>query len=388
MAWPLVAGMVAASALSAGSSIMGSRTAAKAAQTKNTPVAGIDPYRDPSLNAAQILGMLAAGLPIDSVVSRASPLMQLQNALSQPNAGTADNRRAQKTSQAVAFLANEIGALEFGSKDMNQVMDAVNRFGYFPALTQAAGLSGYMSIQDLIAQEINFRKSANQLKSLSMQTAPAITKGRTDAQLGVAELQGLLPQLTQRITDYKLPGISEADILRKSEAERQRNREAIMHAANVGGFNPAAGLAEVERDPNPLANAIALMQAVQGLGVTDLNAIIAGNEAARGNFDSLYKSIYGPIESLNQTAGTALNAATGNASIAAQQAATAASLSESRGVSAGNGIAGAGQSLGSGLQSLAFLDALNQKQPTTATPASTSPYASNNSLLALVGAYR
>jgi hypothetical protein len=197
-----------------------------------------------------------------------------------------------------------------------------------------------------------------------------------------------LPQLTQRITDYKLPGISEADILRKSEAERQRNREAIMHAANVGGFNPAAGLAEVERDPNPLANAIALMQAVQGLGVTDLNAIIAGNEAARGNFDSLYKSIYGPIESLNQTAGTALNAATGNASIAAQQAATAASLSESRGVSAGNGIAGAGQSLGSGLQSLAFLDALNQKQPTTATPASTSPYASNNSLLALVGAYR
>jgi hypothetical protein len=333
----------------------------------------MDPNNDPILNASQILTLAALGMPIDSVLGGASPIQQLQNALSAPNAGTADRRRMQKTTQAVAFLGPLLGSLEHGSKDMAAVMADIEAFGYYPALYQAAGLAGYSSIEDLINKELAYRQQSKTIKAQADALAPIIQAGRAGAQTEFANLQAnTIPGLNELINAYQLPGVSEQDILQASEVERQRQREKILQAANVGGFNPAAGLAEAERDTNPLANAISLLSGKQALGINELNALLGKSNNATQSLDALYKSIFGPIGVSNETASIGLNAATGNASIAAQQAATVAGLQQSSAAAKGTGTAAAGNQISSGLQTLAFLDAYKSEQPGTSSKPNTS----------------
>ena len=364
-----VAGSLLGGLGSAGSAILGGTQASKGGSYKGQPAAGYDPANDPVLNASQILTLQALGMPVDALIQAASPIQQLQNAISAPNAGTADRKRLQKTTQAVSFLGPLIGSLEAGSKTMDQVMADINSWGYYPALYQAAGLAGFSSIEDLIGKELSYRKQAVSIKAQGDALAPIIQQGRAGAQRGLADLQSnIIPGLTSQIMDYKLPGISEEEILAASNAERDRMIERVLQAANVGGFNPAAGLAEVNRDINPLANAIQLLQAKQNLGINELTALLNKGNTATQSLDSLYKSIFGPIGVANETAQVGLTAATQNASTAANQAIAAQQAQQNANQNKGSGYAGAGQTLGNTLATAPLLYEYfrdNQKQPGT-----------------------
>lgn len=357
MTW-VAAATVGASAIGAGASIYGSSQASKGGNGKNLPVAGYAQNNDPVLNASQILTLQALGMPVESLLNRASPIMQLQNSLSAPNAGTADKRRAQKTTQAVTFLGPLIGSLEAGTKTMEQVISDLNQWGYWHVLVQAAGLSGYGSVEDLINKELAFRKQMKVIADPALQQQ--IQAGRAGAQGEFANLQAnIIPGLDAQIANYQLPPVTEQNILDASNAERQRMQERILQAANVGGFNPSAGLAEVQRDPNPIANAIALLTGKQALGINDLNALIGKNQSSATSLDALYKSIFGPIGTANETASIGLNAANAQASVAAQQASTIAGLQQNANNAKGTGTAAAGSDISSGLNTLAALLSYN-----------------------------
>ena len=367
-------------AISAGSSIYAGQQASKGSGGKNLPAAGFDPYNDPLLNASQILTLQALGMPIDAVLNAASPLQQLQNSLSAPNAGTADRKRLQQTTQGVAFLSNAISSIENGSKTVDQAISDLTQFGYYPSLTQAAGLAGNQSIKDLINSELNYRTQTKTLKAQAAALAPTVQAGRTGASTEYANLQAnTIPGLDQLINAYQLPQVREQDILAASEAERSRMREKILQSANVGGFNPAAGLAEAERDPNPLANAIQLLNAKQGLGINELTALLNKSKNASMSLDSLYKSIFDPIGVSNQTASIGIGGATQNASIAANQASTAASLAANAANAKGTAVAGAGNTLGNAIGAYPlFADYLKNSALRNQTQPAANPAASSN----------
>jgi hypothetical protein len=350
---------------SAGSSIYGATQAGKGSNPNQMAAAGFDPYNDPVYNASQILTMMALGMPVDSLLMGASPMQQLQNAASAPNAGTTSRRKSQRTTQAVSFAGPLIGSLEAGTKTMDQVMSDIEQFGYYPALYQAAGLAGFSSIEDMLTKELDYRKKMKTLGSQANALAPIVQKGRFLGQKEIANLQGtLIPEYDAAIHDYQLPQITDKSIDAASEVERARQRESILQAANVGGFNPSAGLAEAERDTTPLANAIALLTGKQNLGINNLRALIDKNTSAQNSLDSLYKSIFGPIETANQTSAVGFNAATQNASIAGQQAIESAKLQSEAAQAKGTGTVLAGNALNSGLQSYLgwkYLD--SQTQP-------------------------
>jgi len=368
MSWMAVA-IGGSAVIGAGSNYLAGQQASASGSPKNQPAAGYDPSNDPVLNASQILTLSALGMPIDSLIQAASPIQQLQNALSAPNAGTADRKRVQKTTQGVAFLSNLISSIEDGQKTVDQAIEEVTQFGYYPALTQAAGLAGNQSIKDLINKEISFRGQMKTISQQAAQLAPIIQKGRAGAQIGLADLQSnIIPGLTTQIMDYKLPGISEEEILAASKAERDRMRERVLQAANVGGFNPAAGISEVERDTNPLANAINLLQAKQNLGINELASLVSKGNVATQSLDSLYKSIFGPLGVANETASVGLTAATQNASTAANQAIAAQQIQQNANQNRGTATAAAGQTIGNTLATAPLVYNYlrdNQTQPGT-----------------------
>lgn len=353
MSWMSVA-ILGGSALSAGGSLLGGILGGQdQVKLGDLPVTGgVNANANP-LYSATLLDLLnQLGAPSAGVERQSSPIEVAQQAyLATPGI---KNEHVGRLNTVLAALNGEIAGAQDASPET--VAGIVNRINSaFPAVNKGAGLQlgslltagGYGSLADLINEQLKWQKQSQAATAQRDALAPTVAKGRQDAAAEIARLQSNFPSYTQ------------ADINTISEAERQKARDAVLQQANVGGFNPAAGLAEVERDPNPLARAIALLTGEQGLATNSLAA--------------LQTSLLDPTKASTALASLGLNTAINNSSLAAQQAnimaGAQAQTNANNATTKSNSIFGALDSLGNGLSSVALFDLLGKgdKQPGTSS---------------------
>lgn len=300
---------------------------------------------DPSYNAAQTQILAMLGQPDTTSTIQASPWAQVANTANSQGLFKEEDARDVRQAIAVAEAITAQMAAQ-GVTDPNQVWAAIdsrirNDYGrngnrVVNQLITAIGSGGFGGPQDLVGRQMSYAKQAAELQSQLDKVRPTVTAGRVAA----------MEQIIRILQDF--PAYTKSDIERLSEVERQRSREGVLQAANVGGFNPAAGLSEIERDPNPIARAVSLLSGAQGLGT---NALAALNS-----------SLLDPVQAAQAQAQIGLNAALGSMSTAAQQAMTYAGLNaqsaNQNSGALGSGVAAGLGGLGQGLSSLAMLDLL------------------------------
>lgn len=309
---------------------------------------------DPNYNASttQILAML--GAPDTTSTTQATPFAQVMNTLNSQGLFREEDARDVRQAATVAqTVINQYTGN--GVTDPNVIWDAIannlrsayggNGERVLNQLITAIGSSGFTSPQDLVTRQQGYQKQAAELQSQLDSVRGDVQKGRVSA----------LQNISRILQDF--PAYTKSDIERLSEVERGRSRDAVLQAANVGGFNPAGGLSEVERDPNPIARAVALLGGAQNLATNSLSTLNA--------------SLLDPIQASQAQAQIGLNAALGSMSTAAQQALAYAGLQAQNNQNSGalgSGVAAGLGGLGSSLSLLALKDMFGddkEEQPGT-----------------------
>lgn len=352
--------MAASAAMQAGSSIYGAKKAEDAGEVDTNELFRpfVNPYADPAYNASLtgILSML--GAPDTTSTIQASPFQQVLNQMNVSGGLREEDARDVRGAMAVAQAITQQMAAQ-GVTDPGVVWNAIEsnvRGGFgdngsriVNQMISAIGAGGFSGPADLVQRQMAFAQQASDYQSQLDAIRPTVQAGRMAALENIARLMQDFPSYTK------------GDIDAASQTERQRMRESVLQAANVGGFNPAAGLAEVERDPNPILNAVALLSGANSIGVNSLAALNAG--------------LLDPIQAATSLSNVGLSASLQQMSTAAQQAAQMYGQNQNAGA-LGTGITNAGNQLGSGLQTLAFMDMFNQaKTQPAAKPTPTSQYA-------------
>lgn len=310
---------------------------------------GFNPQADPLQNAVTIQNLINLGFPIQSVVGAASPLSQLQNAVGTGTLGFNERDEARLSNalrRAAPALEEAVREGLTPAEADKRVRDAVFEGGagqgdkrlnvFLRALTG----TGFKTIGELFQAESGFRQSIGQFEQLAQQQADraltdegGILAGQAAARERIARLQQDFPTATQE------------QISALEEQFRGQARERLLESANVGGFNPAAGLSRLESDPNALASALSLLGG-------------QGQIAAQG-IGALQQSLLSPLQAAQAGAATGLQAQLGGAQLAADQARALAQLSaqtnQAQAQALGGGLAGGIGALGSGLQTLGLL---------------------------------
>lgn len=374
MSWVIV-GVLGGGLLSAGGSIGGSAIASKGGgvgqrQLKETPAAGFNAFADPLANSLVMSLLQGLGQPTSLLADRSSPLAQLQNAASSGSIGLVNQNNMAQLNTGLqiiqGIMAGELPSPQKtgGRRTYEDKRDArgnlvpavlpedfdprtasdeeieaqIRRFlpGESRAMLEAAASSmGMSGISDLIKRERQFNRQVAETQP----TLDQISKNQLEARsLGSQQFLDVLRDFPRGTQD---------DINRISQVERDRSREALLQQANVAGVNPAAGLAELERDPGPIARAVALLGGQQSLA---LNQLGAANQA-----------LFGPVELAIGGSSPLLAAAQGQGSLAAQQASTIAQFGTANANpnTLGTGVAAGLGGLGNTLSMLGIMGSLN-----------------------------
>lgn len=342
--------LIAGSLLGAGGQIAGGLLGQPDTfSTSNILASGFNPQADPLQNAVTIQNLINLGFPIDAVVGNASPLSQLQNAVGTGTLGFTERDEA-RLSNALRRAAPALEeAIERGlsPEEADRFIEAAvfeggagdgdKRLNIFK---RALSGTGTKTIGGLFEAENNFRTAisnvSQQAGSPEAQAAQAQTlAGQQAARQRIAQIQQDFPEVTQ------------AQIGQIEEQFRSQARERLLEQANVGNFNPAAGLSRLEADPNALASAITLLG---GQG-----------QIANQAIGALQGSLLSPLQAAQAGAATGLNAQLGAGQLASDQAQALANLSAQTNIAqnqaVGGGVAGGLGALGSGIQTLGLLNA-------------------------------
>lgn len=313
------------------------------------PMTSVNAYSDPLLAAlyGDLLAQLGQANPQSATV--AGPVQQILAGLN--GAGRLPEEDAGDVRGALAMVDNVIKAnpdanpaeLAAYIDDTMRAQFGKNGWRVFYDYAHYLNQAGYGSTADLVAKSQKYNVDAADTAARLEALRPTTLAGREAAIKNIAQIQ----------QDYPL--YTKSEIRNVADIERQRSKEAVLQAANVGGFNPAAGIAEVERDPQPYSRALSLLGAEQTLSNNALSALAA--------------SLLDPQKMALASSQLALGTAVNNASLAAQQAASVYGRTNQNtaGSDIGTGFAAGIGSLGGGLQSLALMDLFKQagEQPGT-----------------------
>ena len=369
----IVGGILGGGLLSAGGSIGGAAIASKGGGVtqrglKDTPASGFNASSDPIQSALLMSLLQGLGQPTNLLADRSSPISQLQNAASSGTIGLVNqNNMAQLNSGMQIIQGILSGRLPAPQKSGGRLViergpDGLQRLAELPEgfdpqtasneeieaqirrfmpresllmLEAVAASQGMAGITELISRERQFQTQVAQLQP----TLDRISQNQLQSrELGSQQILDVLRDFPRGTQD---------DINRISQVERDRMREALLQQANVAGVNPSAGLAELERDPNPIARAVALLGGGQQLA---LNQLGAANQA-----------LFGPVELAIAGSSPLLAAAQGQGSLAAQQANTIAQFgaANKNPNTLGTGVAAGLGQLGNSLSMLGMMQALN-----------------------------
>lgn len=376
---------IAAAAVSAAGSIAGGKMASKnkgggkSINTAQLPMVSYNPAANPASNASTLGILQLLGQPTAGIAAQASPFAQVGNIANQSGALTREEASATAGAlQAAQTFANDprYSDPNVAYKALQDLLATWGPWGQtalvgFNKAVAAAGLSP----TDLFKNQVDYNAQQKDIQAQAAALAPTIQSGITGAETNIAGLQSA-PSLYQSYLDQlnSMPTYTAADINRYADIERKRATDAALQAANVGGYNPAQSIAYLNESTQPTANAIAILQGIQGLGTQNLKNIAAGTSLRQQDLASLLASITAPLElGTNQGAATS-QAAYQSGSIASQQIAALlggqtaqAQLQNDANISQGNGITGALSQLAGGANTALLLQMLTQKQPGTSS---------------------
>ncbi len=330
MGWVAALATVLGGALSGGGSLLGGSQAGQAGNVHDQPLSGFTPNADPLLQALQAMGLLSQGAPTQDFLSRGGPLSQLTNTIQQSgkkgrdlrlvNEGIAIIRALEKRArdsgvpadQIASVVADEFRRLTFGTKEevertgdkqadreairaaededarfREEIGDLIgvrnlSHFGRTARdFAQIIGTQGYGNLEELLQAEQDFQAQAAPLVERLNALSGQVFGGREAAQQAIARLQGDFPAPTA--SDLRgVIGQEEEALLAALNLNMGDERQALLEAANTGGFNPAAGLGRIgERGlvmrrqiPNDaISRAVALLAGQQGLSAGALSAL-------------------------------------------------------------------------------------------------------------------
>lgn len=292
---------------------------------------------DPLLAGLSEEALLALAQPESELVARASPFQQaldisarstlfergfiprLQEWISRLNAEIDRRVQAGEDPQAPGFPNAVARTLE-------------DRFGTFDfdVVTRMATLAGFRNTQEFIRTEIGFRQQAGQVSEALDPLRRELLEGRIAAFRTLADVA---------------EGTGFETLQEQARGEVERQRQAILQAANVGGFNPARALLELEGEGELRATERALQ--------------VLGSRAA------LAQGLLQPAQQFGlQTSQLRQTGALTSAQIASQQAQAIAALSAQnqalQSQALGAGVSGAASALGGTASTLGLFDLLKQ----------------------------
>ena len=313
--------------------------------------AGFNASNDPVVAALQAEALLGLGIPPERILEQGSPLNRVRNSLG----STLGSQRG--------FDQNDIGRFNAALGEINRRLDralaeglslneAVDRASAgVPAqlkgtLNELALSGGFRSAEDMIRAEINFRANFNPERLRTI--AADVAEGRQSALGTIAAIQQDFPVATasgiQRLEN--LERIRQANEFRQAE-------ERILERAQAGGFNPARGLAELEKqrvstDLDAVSRARQILGADIGLASSGIAGLQGSLQQATSNAQAI--------------AGLTVPAGLQNASLASQQAIALAQLQTARdqfnAATTANAISGGANALGAGVSTIGALNFL------------------------------
>jgi hypothetical protein len=317
-------------------------------QIKNTPGVAFDPSGDPLLGALQQDALIQLGQFSGAAGNQSRPLQTVINETATGAAG--DLRRQDLTFLNVALsrIQNAVdGTIATGGSVADATRAAQAEFDGLPVqfsnpLVQAITAAG-TNLSALVIDDFNFQKRAKEQAPAQQAASDAAAAGRLDAIRSISQLHSDFPLATEE----NLAQFEAAEKARQA-LQFDRAREQLLETANIGGFNPGAGIAELNRDQ----------------AAADLDAIIRAI-TIQGGRQGLAEQGIGALQgSLNPagaqgTAGLGLGASTSAAQLAANQALALAQIQAGQPAQStfgGDTLAGLSNSLGT----IGLLAALGQ----------------------------
>ena len=355
---------LAGSAISAGASVYGANQAADAAtdarHALNDPFgAPFDPRNDPLTSQLSYEDALNLGYFRPDTLNAASPIDTVGATYAKGGTGVKSGFAEAITKAAKEFRKAVDAGVAAGETDAqigrrikrlenNKFSPSAGPYAYGMSMfLKAAGKAGFASRRHLIEAQRAFITSTAARTANGQAVAGQVAAGRDDARLGIADLQ----------SNFITP--TRASIEAETGQQQAIFNKMLMEQGNAGGFNPAPNIL-LSRN-SALQNALTLLGGQQNLQTNALN--------------SLQTSLLEPQRTAQGTLGVSTGANISAGQIASQQTLELQRLANQNALDAarakGAGTTGAANSLNSGIQLLAQLNALNGGNQAGATKTTT-----------------